>query len=532
MKRPFPMIRSRALTVAASLALLAGCAAVAPPMAPAQSPAEFTAEVIAAPSAEKCRRWYQMLDEAVEQGGTRDAGAARIAGFPQLRMDRFAASFKDALRYAPRDASPTQPDPARAAQRRALLDYLQDLDTEARLFELGNLPAAARFRLGLKSAETLAPMLGTCAAEMSRNTFSGAAEADSIAALSSQLTVPDQYADWKRILGLYALTSIPFLHGVEAWQQETARRFAQEAEREPDTASRYVPAPTAAGQTQNMLQRFAAGPRDELGIPQLSVEDWATLLAQYAPVFEIESGGAADKDSDRFGTLRFAGEGPPIVDADKPVAYRRIAFTRYRGQTLVQLVYGIWFPQRPAAQTIDLLAGRLDGVMIRITLDARGAPLLVDSIHACGCYHLFFPGPRLSPRPAPRDHMEWAFIPARLPMLDAGQRVQVRLAPSSHYLIDIRPFNGAPRATDIRYRLRDDNELRALPLPGGGQRSVFGSDGIIAGSERGERFLFWPMGIASPGAMRQWGTHATAFVGRRHFDDADLIEQRFDIKPD
>jgi hypothetical protein len=35
------------------------------------------------------------------------------------------------------------------------------------------------------------------------------------------------------------------------------------------------------------------------------------------------------------------------------------------------------------------------------------------------------------------------------------------------------------------------------------------------------------MGIASAGAMRQWGRHATAFVGRRHFDDADLFEKRF-----
>jgi hypothetical protein len=35
------------------------------------------------------------------------------------------------------------------------------------------------------------------------------------------------------------------------------------------------------------------------------------------------------------------------------------------------------------------------------------------------------------------------------------------------------------------------------------------------------------MGIASAGAMRQWGRHATAFVGRRHFDDADLLERRF-----
>jgi hypothetical protein len=30
--------------------------------------------------------------------------------------------------------------------------------------------------------------------------------------------------------------------------------------------------------------------------------------------------------------------------------------------------------------------------------------------------------------------------------------------------------------------------------------------------------------------MRQWGHHATAFVGRRHFDDADLLDRRF-VKP-
>jgi hypothetical protein len=35
------------------------------------------------------------------------------------------------------------------------------------------------------------------------------------------------------------------------------------------------------------------------------------------------------------------------------------------------------------------------------------------------------------------------------------------------------------------------------------------------------------MGVASAGAMRQWGTHATAFVGRRHFDDPYLLESAF-----
>jgi hypothetical protein len=71
--------------------------------------------------------------------------------------------------------------------------------------------------------------------------------------------------------------------------------------------------------------------------------------------------------------------------------------------------------------------------------------------------------------------------------------------------------------------------LRALPLPEGGTRSLYGADGLVAGTQRSERFLFWPMGIASAGAMRQWGHHATAFVGRRHFDDADLIARRFVI---
>ena len=65
-------------------------------------------------------------------------------------------------------------------------------------------------------------------------------------------------------------------------------------------------------------------------------------------------------------------------------------------------------------------------------------------------------------------------------------------------------------------------------LDRGLERSLYGVDGLVAGSERPERDLFWPMGIESAGQMRQWGRHATAFVGRRHFDDADLIERRFD----
>jgi hypothetical protein len=108
-----------------------------------------------------------------------------------------------------------------------------------------------------------------------------------------------------------------------------------------------------------------------------------------------------------------------------------------------------------------------------------------------------------------------------------GQSVVVHVAARTHYIERIEV--GAAAARDRTYRLADENELRSLPVPGAGRRSAYGPEGIVAGSERAERFFFWPMGIADPGAMRQWGRHATAFVGERHFDDADLLEKRFDL---
>ena len=106
----------------------------------------------------------------------------------------------------------------------------------------------------------------------------------------------------------------------------------------------------------------------------------------------------------------------------------------------------------------------------------------------------------------------------------------VRLASGSHYVEGVNLVRGTDGVS--RYAFRSYDELRSLQRMDGGRRSAFGPDGLIAGTERGERFLFWPMGIRSPGAMRQWGRHATAFIGRRHFDDADLIEKRFELDLD
>ena len=137
---------------------------------------------------------------------------------------------------------------------------------------------------------------------------------------------------------------------------------------------------------------------------------------------------------------------------------------------------------------------------------------------------MFFPTGLVRPLDAPDPREEWAFVPATLPVIEAGTRVAVGMASKNHYVVSVRPADGP---ADEVYAFAEDDELRALPLPGGGTRSLFGPDALVAGSERPERLLFWPMGIASAGTMRQWGRQPTAFVGRRHFDDADLVEKRF-----
>jgi hypothetical protein len=140
---------------------------------------------------------------------------------------------------------------------------------------------------------------------------------------------------------------------------------------------------------------------------------------------------------------------------------------------------------------------------------------------------MFFPTARAKLRPAPDALEEWAFVPGELPRIRNGERPLVRVATGTHYVQNVSLVQGTDSVS--RYELRDYDELRSLPRLDGGRQSAFGPDGLIAGTERLERFFFWPMGIASAGAMRQWGRHATAFVGRRHFDDADLLERRFEL---
>src|SRR6185295_4492302 len=104
---------------------------------------------------------------------------------------------------------------------------------------------------------------------------------------------------------------------------------------------------------------------------------------------------------------------------------------------------------------LDTLSGKLDGLIFRVTLDEAGHPLIFDSIHPCGCYHMFFPTARMKALPPAESGVEWAFVPRTLPVVEAPQRLVLRLTTRSHYLTDVRIENGAG-AGGAPYALVDD----------------------------------------------------------------------------
>ena len=465
-----------------------------------------------------CHAWTSQLDAAVAAAGVADAEAERIEGFPGLRVDRVGQALRE---------------PARGGEAAlaAWLTRAAALERMARAAEIRNLPEAT-FPLGAAAdrAQALARADDCRARALPQLLASGPSTEALREALLERAAVPERYSTASRALGLYPLLRWPFFAGVQAWQNAHLAEMERWATA-PPPLRRFVPQRGAA----------AAPPAwppaaDALGLPQPTQAEAQQLLAWHAPAFEVEVRGAFDQ----FGTPTWAGAGAdlrPSVDASRAVVYQRIAHMRFAGRWRLQLVYTLWFPERPPRSGLDLLAGALDGVIVRLTLGDNGQPILMDTIHACGCYHLFFPSAALQARAGAPTNEEWMFAPAALPALTTSQRLAVRFASATHYVKGVgalaREAAAGPSPDDtLDYELREEHSLRSLPLPAStGRRSLYGPDGLVAGTERGERLLFWPMGIASAGAMRQWGHHATAFVGRRHFDDPDLLEQRFELVP-
>ncbi len=449
-----------------------------------------------APSTD-CDIWFHRLDQAVAAAGVADVQEHRIAGRPWLRTSRFTAAL----------AQDTGIDDAMFAS--TVLPQMRALDRAARAAEINNLPASALATWGLSRPDVLERTESCAAMRMQKTPVD-----------RHRVVVPDDYRAAWRWWGVYPLTKQVFTAGVKRELDGVRVAFSEPLTLAPGVRLvRYV-----------SPQGLSAQPDSD-----------EALLNQHQPVFEKE---VLTQDDLAGAMVWDEAQARPMVQTDQPAVYRAIQHTRYRGRTLTQLVYTLWWGARPSDGPFDLLAGHLDGLVWRVTLGPDGEAWVYDTIHPCGCYHYFFPTPRARPLPTPDGEPEWMFVPQKLPAVSAQDRIVLRIAARTHHVKRVSVQASHLAAIDgsnvVPLMAWPQDRLRALPVrsaPGGPprgtptSRSAYGPDGLVPGTERAERWLFWPMGIVSAGQMRQWGRHATAFVGKRHFDDAHLFEQRFELLP-
>lgn len=458
---------------------------------------------------ESCQMFFERLDGGVRAADVADAQSARVPDFIYLRADRFLASD-----IKPPDASPAFD---------AWAERLRRLDQRARTHENANLPLDVRRSLRGQTPNNLG--LDESVTECGRVMLAeDLADTAARRALSEAAMVPSSYSTLKRVVGLYPLSSQVFLAGVGRLHNELKADFRANPQPQTGRLVRYVPRTTTRPLRAVEVSALLAGVSENpLGVPAPNDVDMQRLFDTFAPVWVVDAAGP----DDYIGAPVWpAPSDVAAVETSEPTVYTHVSYARLGGRTLLQLNYVIWFSARPLTGAFDLLGGHLDGLTWRVTLASDGLPLLYDSMHNCGCYHLFVLAQGMRPRAHAR-YEEAPLVVRVLPRTTA--RPVVRIATGSHYLRDVG-FLSVDIAEERLYAFSDYDDLRSLPYTSARRRSLFESDGIVAGTERGERFFFWPMGVPAPGAMRQWGHHAVVFVGERYFDDPDLIERYFDLE--
>lgn len=344
----------------------------------------------------------------------------------------------------------------------------------------------------------------------------------------------DLYRDWQRWVGVYPISSLVVSQRIRSaqadWLDDYGGPFDQDAKHyAPDPGQELYP----VDQESVAAWLAEAYAQSALDLPQLTTDQLNALFSHHAPELIV----LQSSDADRLGSVG-ANNHQPEFRPTPALAYVEPMTTRFQNDYLLQLSYTFWFQERPRTSRFDIYGGLWNGITWRVTLDSEGEPLWFDVMHNCGCYHQVW----LSEEHQPREDIGRE-SPLFLPF-DWTGRPRLTLTSGEHYVRNVEGVerdeqaNGRQGPDDMdseQYQLEPYRSLLSLEQAGepesadGGDNagaviSLFDERGLIPASARAERYVLWPFGVKSPGAMRRLGTHTIAFVGKRHFDDPALFE--------
>jgi len=456
-----------------------------------------------------CLNFFDQLDTSISTLTFFEASVQRVDGYPIYRSDRFLASF------ANQKLTQQEHITWKASLHENAINAYQQ--------EIARLPNDLKLLLPFNQSDVLGN-IHQCTAGL--NSYFLKREIKAPLNIK-RLAIKDNYSTIARFFGLYPLSQWLAQPSMKNYQEAMTARYLKGPSNN-SKFSLYQPINRKNLDTESIQQILSnAYAVNALDIPALNTQDKQALLAHFSPNLSLEQ----TNSSDFIGSPEWDDNEQIFVNTNKPHAYTFITYTRLNGQVLTQLNYGFWFPERPSQSGFDIYAGKLDGIIWRVTLDTQGKPFFYDSIHQCGCYHKVFLPKGISYDTTNNTIESPLFFSIENTSLDPTLPITLNIDSSSHYIVGVSQPHASLHSKSKKMTLYDFSDYTSLSrLPQKKHRkSLFEKNGIIEQSARKERWFLWPLGVVNAGAMRQKGRHAIAFIGRRHFDDAFLWE-KFDIK--
>lgn len=440
-----------------------------------------------------CRADYEAMDARVAAAGVADPQYFRVQGYPYLRTDRVLASFSHQV--------------STIDEIGGWIRKMREYDQEAREFEYRNLGMSTQ-----EAADSRARLLN-CGRVLAAIEFND--EPQVFAALQDNVAPPDIYSTTRRALGFYAFKAPSMSARVDERRKALEQAYATPVNQLPAKAPLQL---WKVGQVEDLSSApnaYKGVLLDELGFPGLTDTQWRALAEYHAPWLWIESASAADAPAQPVHT-----PDGPAADVSQHVTNYHITFTRFGGAALTQINYFFWFKG-------DSNNAPLDGFIWRVTLDPHARPLVYESLHASGRDYRIYPAQALQRTTESNGATEPVTV---APQLAPERHPTIRIAAGTHEIVRVLGPDDLPpeaQGTAQIYSMGRYEDLMALPHPKGGTRSIFGPDGLVPGAHASDPIGGLSSGIPKPGALRALSRLPVAHVGRRHFDEAYLLEAVF-----
>ena len=221
-------------------------------------------------------------------------------------------------------------------------------------------------------------------------------------------------------------------------------------------------------------------------------------ITHHAPMFLIYD---YEKDYNRIGQPSAGhdeqGREEIYVDVERPVVYYMVRKFRTHKGTYTNYIYRVHFPRVPFSLIpFHLTAGNNVGLLVFVTVDARNRPVLVTTVHTCGCYLSIVPTSYLPVDALPED---WKQVPIkvygeRLPWkLEYARKdnpkLLVHLRPEVHRVMNLEIVEGLDLcnrggSTMIVASLAPMEELERIPIDGK-TTSFYHDKGLLKGHVKG-----------------------------------------------